>query len=64
MEYDIICDIMTSTSLRSAATLSSAGHSISLAALLPSLTCPDPALADTLAPDPLSLCNGRPSPLP
>ncbi len=52
---------MTSASLRPAATLSSADRSRSgLAVSLPSLSCPDPALADTLAPDPLSLCYGHP----
>ena len=52
---------MTKTSLaRSAATLHSANRSRSgLAVSLPSLSCPDPALADTLAPDPLSLCYGH-----
>jgi hypothetical protein len=43
----------------SAVTLCSSGSSSCLAASLPSLTCPDPALADTLAPDPLSLCDGH-----
>ena len=51
---------MTSASLRPAVTLGSADRSRSgLAASLPSLSCPDPALADTLAPDPLSLCYGH-----
>ncbi len=50
---------MTSTLMSSAATLGSAGSSSSLAAALPGLSCPDPALADTLAPDPLSLGDGR-----
>ena len=53
---------MTSVSLRPAATLGSADCSRScLAVSLPSLSCPDPALADTLAPapDPLSLCYGH-----
>ncbi len=52
---------MTSTSLCSATTLrvSSACSSSGLTTSLPSLSCPDPALADTLAPDPLSLCNGH-----
>ena len=51
---------MTSASLRPAATLGSADRSRSgLAVLLPSLSCPDPALADTLAPDALSLCYGH-----
>jgi hypothetical protein len=51
---------MTSASLRPAATLGSANCSRSgLAVSLPSLSCPDPALADTLAPDPLSLCYGH-----
>ncbi len=57
---------MTSASLCSAAILCSAGGSSSvLASSLPSLCCPDPALADTLAPDPLSLMDtirGRPLP--
>ena len=63
--YDIGCDIrydiMTKASLaRPAATLGSANRSRSgLAVLLPSLSCPDPAFADTLAPDPLSLCYGH-----
>ncbi len=66
--YDIECDIrydiqvMTSASLRPAATLCSAraDHSSNgLAVSLPSLSCPDPALTDTLAPDPLSLCYGH-----
>ncbi len=35
----------------------SAGRSSGLAASLPSLSCPGPALADTLAPNPLSLCD-------
>jgi hypothetical protein len=50
---------MSSTLMRSAATLGSAGRSRSLAVSLPSLCCPGPALADTLAPDPLSLCYGH-----
>ncbi len=52
---------MTKASLeRPAATLRSADRSRSgLAVSLPSLSCPDPALADTLAPDPLSLCYGH-----
>ena len=52
---------MTKASLaRPAATLGSANRSRSgLAVSLPSLSCPDPALADTLAPDPLSLCYGH-----
>ena len=51
---------MTSASLRPAVILSSADRSRSgLAASLPSLCCLDPALADTLAPDPLSLCYGH-----
>ncbi len=50
---------MTNTSLRSAATLGSPCSSSGLTASLPSLSCPDPALADTLAPDPLSLCDGH-----
>jgi hypothetical protein len=54
---------MTSHSMRSAATLGSASHSSCLAVSLPGLSCPDPALADTLAPDPLSLSDGHhPSP--
>jgi hypothetical protein len=58
IKYDIRNDIMTSTLMSSAATLGSAGRSSGLAASLPSLCCPGPALrlADTLAPDPLSLC--------
>ncbi len=51
---------MTSASLRPATTLGSADRSSrGLAASLPSLSCPDPALADTLVPDPLSLCDGH-----
>ena len=50
---------MTSTLMRSAVTLGSAGRSSGLAASLPSLCCPGPALADALAPDPLSLCDGH-----
>jgi hypothetical protein len=50
---------MTSTLMSSAATLGSAGRSSGLAASLPSLCCPGPALADTLPPDPLSLCDGH-----
>ncbi len=57
IKFDIRYDIMTSVSLRSAATLGSAGRSSGLAASLPSLSCPGPALAGTLAPDPLSLCQ-------
>ncbi len=46
-----------------AATLGSADCSrCSLAVSLPSLSCLDPALADTLAPDPLSLCYGHMAP--
>jgi hypothetical protein len=47
---------MTSTLMCSAA-----GRSCGFAASLPSLCCPGPALADTLAPDhdPLSLCDGH-----
>jgi hypothetical protein len=48
---------MTNNSMSSTATLGSSG--ILVAVSLPSLSCPDPALADTLAPDPLSLCNGH-----
>ncbi len=48
-----------STSLRSTAKLGSAGCSSGLTALLPSLSCPDPALAERLLPDPLSLCIGH-----
>jgi hypothetical protein len=62
MWYDIVHDIrykiMTNTSLCSAATLCSPCQSSSLAVSPPSLSCPDPALADTLVPDPLSLCYG------
>ncbi len=52
---------MTIVSLRSwaAAILGSPGRSSGLAASLPSLSCPGPDLPDTLAPDPLSLCDGR-----
>ena len=52
---------MTSASLRPAATLGSAYSSSGggFVVSLPSLSCPDPALADTLAPDPLSLCYGH-----
>ena len=50
---------MTSTLMRSATTLGSAGSSRCLTASLPSLCCPGPALADALAPDPLSLCDGH-----
>ncbi len=52
---------MTIVSLRSwaAATLGSTGSSSGLAASLPSLSCPGPALPDTLAPDFLSLCDGH-----
>ncbi len=51
---------MTSASLHPTATLGSADRSRSgLAVSLPSLSCPDLALADTLAPDPLSLCYGH-----
>ncbi len=39
---------MTSTLMRSAATRCSAGRNCGLAASLPSLCCPGPALADTL----------------
>ncbi len=59
IECDIRYDIMTSVSLCSAATLGSAGSSSCLTVSLPSLSCPGPALADTLAPDPPSLCNGH-----
>ncbi len=47
--------------LRSAATLGCPGRSSGLAASLPSLrvSCPDPALTDALAHDPLSLCDGH-----
>ncbi len=45
--------------MSSAATLGSSCRSSSLAALLPSLCSLGPALADTLAPDPLSLCYGH-----
>ena len=50
---------MTSTLMRSATTLGSAGRSRCLTASLPSLCCPGPALADAHAPDPLSLCDGH-----
>jgi hypothetical protein len=50
---------MTITLMHSATTLGSAGRSSCLADLLPSLCCPGPALADALAPDPLSLCCGH-----
>jgi hypothetical protein len=46
---------MTSTSLSFTATLCSTSSSCCLAVLLPGLSCPDPVLADTLVPDPLSL---------
>ncbi len=49
---------MTSTLMSSAATLGNPCSSSGLSALLPSLSCPGPALADTLAPDPLSLGDG------
>ncbi len=50
---------MTITSMCSASTLSSSGRSSGRAVSLPSLCCPGPALADALAPDPFSLCNGH-----
>jgi hypothetical protein len=50
---------MTITSMRAATTLGSPGRSRGLALSLPGLSCPDPALADTLAPDPLSLGDGH-----
>ncbi len=50
---------MTSNSMCSASTNGSTGSSSSLAASLPGLSCPDPALADTLAPYPLSLSTGH-----
>jgi hypothetical protein len=49
---------MPSTSLCSASTLSSTSSCCCLAVLLPSLPCPGPALADTLASGLLSLCHG------
>jgi hypothetical protein len=59
MKYDIRHVIMTSGSLHSAATLSSPSSSIGFAVSPPSLCCPGSALADMLAPDLLSLCNGH-----
>ncbi len=50
---------MTITSMRSATTLGSADSCSGLAVSLPSLCYPGPALADALAPDPLSLCYGH-----
>ena len=50
---------MTSGSLCSAAALGSPARSSSLTATLPRLCRPDPALADTLAPDPLRLSDGH-----
>ncbi len=50
---------MASNSMRSSVTLGSSSSSSGLAASLPSLCCPGPALADALAPDPLSLCDGH-----
>ena len=50
---------MTSGSLCSAAALGSPARSSSLTATLPCLCRPDPALADTLAPDPLRLSDGH-----
>ena len=55
MNYDIMYDIMTSGSLCSAAALGSPARSSGLTATLPRLCRPDPALADTLPPDPLCL---------
>jgi hypothetical protein len=50
---------MTSTLMSSAATLGSPCCNSCLTVLLPSLCCPGAALADTLAPDPVSLCDGH-----
>ncbi len=50
---------MTNTLMRSTTTLGSAASGSGLAASLLSLCCPGPALADALAPDPISLCNGH-----
>ncbi len=56
---------MSHGSLHSAATLGSVGSGSGLPASLPtSHCCPGPALADTLALDPLSLCNGHPGAAP
>ncbi len=57
--HDIKYDIMTSTLMRSITTLGSAGSCSCLAASLSSPCCPNPVLADTLAPDPLSLGYGQ-----
>ncbi len=57
--HDIAYDIMTSALLRSTATLGSSSLSSCLTASLPTCLCyPGPAFADSLAPDPLSLCGG------
>ena len=57
MTHDIIYDIITSCSLCSVAALSSPCRSSGLTATLPRLCRPHPALADTLPPDPLRLCD-------
>ena len=59
MTHDIIYDIITSCSLCSVAALRSPCHSSGLTATLHRLCRPDPALADTLPPDPLCLSDGH-----
>ncbi len=51
--------VVTLPLLSRAISCCSPGRSSGLATSRLCLCCPDPALADTLAPDPLSLCDGH-----
>jgi hypothetical protein len=55
MDYDMTYDIIHRCSIRPATTLGSPRCGSCLAATLPRLCSPEPALAETLAPQPLSL---------
>jgi hypothetical protein len=55
MDYDMMHEIIGQCSIRPSATFGRPRCGSGLAATLPRLCCPDHALAETLAPDPLSL---------
>ncbi len=57
MDYDMTYDIKDQCSIRPAAALGSPRCGCGLAATLPRLCRPEPALAETLAPYPLSLSD-------
>ena len=58
VKYYMTCDIIGQCSIRSAAALRCPCCGSGLAATLPRLCRPDPALAETLSPDPLRLRDG------